>query len=89
MIHLIGWIQHQKLPPEQRTQPWTAAPDLKSWHPVTRKSSWTNGLGLPPGHIQTSDGTIDVLAKMDDEFLLFTSPLRGNYTLECLCTCFG
>lgn len=89
MIHLIGWIQHHKLPPEQYTQPWTAAPDLKSWHPVTRMSSWSNGLGLPPGHIQASDGSVDVLAKMDDEFLMFTSPMRGNYTLECLCTCFG
>ncbi|MFO1001612.1 MAG: DUF1583 domain-containing protein [Planctomycetaceae bacterium] len=89
MIHLIGWIQHHKLPPGQRTQPWTAAPDLKSWHPVTRKSSWTNGLGLPPGHFQAGDGAVDVLAKTDDEFLLFGSPLRGNYTLECFCTCFG
>lgn len=89
MIHLIGWIRHHKLPPEQRTQHWTAAPDLKSWHPVTRKSSWTNGLGLPPGHFQASNGAVDVLAKTDDEFLLFESPLRGNYTLECFCTCFG
>ena len=89
MIHLIGWIQHQKLPPEERTQPWTAAPDLKSWHWVTRSHSWSNGLGMPPGHIQSLDGAVDVFAKQDDEFLMFTSPLRGNYTLECLCTGFG
>ncbi len=89
MIHLRGWVQYQKLPPERRVQPWTTSPDLKSWHKATRMNSWSNGLGLSPGHIQTSSGTTEVLAKMDDEFLLFTSPLRGNYTLECFCTCFG
>lgn len=89
MIHLIGRIRHHKLPPEQQTQPWTAAPGLNSWHWVTRSHSWSNGLGMPPGHIQSSHGKVDVFAKQDDEFLLFTSPLRGNYTLECLCTGFG
>lgn len=89
MIHLIGRIQHHKLPLEQQTQSWTAAPDLKTWHWVTRSHSWSNGLGMPPGHVQTHKGAVDVLAKMDDEFLLYTSPVRGNFTLECLCTCFG
>ena len=89
MIHLIGRIRYHKLPQEQQTQPWTAAPDLKTWHWVTRTHSWSNGVGMPPGHIQRSDRTVNVLAKMDDELLLFTSPVRGNYTLECLCTCFG
>jgi hypothetical protein len=89
MIHLIGRIDHHKLPQDQQAQPWTAAPDLKTWHWVTRKHSWSNGVGMPPGHLHTSDRTVNVLAKMDDELLLFTSPVRGNYTLECMCTCFG
>lgn len=89
MIHLIGRIHHHKLPHDQQAQPWSAAPDLKSWHWATRTHSWSNGIGLPAGHVQRSDHTVDLLAKMDDEFLLFTSPVRGNYTLECLCTCFG
>ncbi len=89
MIHLIGRVHHHKLPHDQQAQPWTAAPDLKTWHWVTRAHSWSNGIGLPAGHVQRSDRNVDLLAKMDDEFLLFTSPVRGNYTLECLCTCFG
>ena len=89
MIQLIGRIHHHKLPQDQQTQPWTAAPDLKNWHWVTRKHSWSDGVGLPSGHLQRSDRTVNVLAKMDDELLLFTSPVRGNYTLECMCTCFG
>ena len=89
MMHLIGRIRHHKLAPEQRTQPWTAAPDFKSWHWVPLSHSLSSGIGKPPGHVQVSKDTVDVFAKMDDEFLLFTSPMRGNYTLECLCTCFG
>ncbi len=89
MIHLIGRLQHHKLPQDQQTQPWTAAPHSKTWHWVTRTHSWSSGRGMPSGHPQAQKGVIDFLAKMDDEFLLFTSPMRGNYTLECLCTCFG
>ena len=89
IINLIGRIRYWKLPSEKRSTAWSENPDLNSWHWVTRTHSWSNGLGLPHGHIQRTDDSVDVFAKLDDEFLLFVSPLRGNYSLECLCTCFG
>lgn len=89
ITHLIGRIRHLKLSAEKPHSEWSQHPPLHSWHWVTRSQSWTNGLGLPNGHVHQGDNSIDVLGKMDDEYLLFESPLRGNYTVECLCTGFG
>lgn len=86
---LVGRIRYQKLPASEQAQTFTAAPELKSWHRATRIHSWGNGNGIPAGHMQLSDGAIETLANMDDEYLFFASPLRGNYTLECDCTGFG
>ncbi|MEJ7592086.1 MAG: DUF1583 domain-containing protein [Planctomycetaceae bacterium] len=86
---LIGRIQHRKVLRDKHSQPWNAAPDLKSWYWATRIHSWGHGNGIPSGHIQLSDGAVKTLAYMDDEFLFFASPLRGNYSLECDCTGFG
>ncbi len=86
---LMGRIQHRRLPSAGQSQPWNAAPDLKSWNWATRIHSWGHGNGIPSGHVQLSDGAVKTLAYMDDEFLFFASPLRGNYSLECDCTGFG
>ena len=86
---LIGRIEHLGLPPAGQSQPWNTAPDLKTWHLASRIHSWGHGSGIPSGHLQFSEGTLKTLAYMDDEFLFFASPLRGNYSLECDCTGFG
>ncbi|MBC7968329.1 MAG: DUF1583 domain-containing protein, partial [Fuerstia sp.] len=89
MTSLMGRIEYQRLTPAGQSQPWNAAPDLKSWHWASRIHSWGHGSGIPSGHLQLSAGAIKTLAYMDDEFLFFASPLRGNYSLECDCTGFG
>ena len=86
---LMGRIQHHGLPSAEQSQPWNSPPDLKSWHWTSRIHSWGHGSGIPSGHLHLSDGAVKTLAYMDDEFLFFASPLRGNYSLECDCTGFG
>ena len=68
---LMGRIQHRRLPSAGQSQPWNAAPDLKSWNWATRIHSWGHGNGIPSGHVQLSDGAVKTLAYMDDEFQFF------------------
>lgn len=52
MVNLLGKVRYNQLPVQQRLQQWGQPPELKSWHWVTRRRSWSSGSGIPSGHLQ-------------------------------------
>lgn len=85
---LLGRVRHAKQYGHSK-QPFNIRPPLKTWHTATRKHAWSRSQGVPACHWQWADGQMICLARQDDEFLLFGTPLRGNFTVECSCSGFG
>ena len=89
IINLIGRVRYLKLDAKSRSQAYHDAPKLSEWRPVTKNYAWVVGTGVPAGHAQLIDRTVVQLSRADDESLLFATPLRGNFTVECECSGFG
>jgi hypothetical protein len=86
---LIGRVRYLKLEDKGRVQHYHQAPELRDWQWVTKKYAWVVGNGIPAGHAHQLDRTVVQLSREDDEYLLFATPLRGNFTVECECSGFG
>ena len=86
---LLGRVRHARPHGLDTVQHYNSPPPLATWHRATRKHSWTIGSGVPAAHWELVDRTAACLTRNDDEFLLFGTPLRGDFTVECLCTGFG
>lgn len=89
MVNLWGRARLLKQGISIKDQPWSSAPHLKQWQWVSRNHSWSSGLGLAAGHVTVDRGRAEFFGKRDDEYLLYVSPLRGNYSIECDCSGFG
>ena len=89
IISLIGRVRYLKLDASNRSQAYHSPPKLRDWLPVTKNYAWVVGTGVPAGHAQLLDRTVVHLSRADDEYLLLTTPLRGNFTVECECSGFG
>ncbi len=86
---LLGRVRHARQYGLPAAQPFNSPMPLTTWHGATRKHSWVNGSGVPAAHWQLVDRTAVCLSRNDDECLFFGIPLRGDFTVECLCTGFG
>ena len=86
---LLGRVRHAREFALNADQPYNSPPSLTTWYGATRKHSWVNGNGVPAAHWQLVDRTAVCLSRNDDEFLFFGTPLRGDFTVECLCTGYG
>ncbi len=86
---LLGRVRHARQYGLPAAQPFNSPMPLVTWHGATRKHSWSNGSGVPAAHWQLVDRTAVCLSRHDEESLFFGTPLRGDFTVECLCTGFG
>ena len=86
---LLGRVRHARRYGLHADQPYNSPMPLATWHGVTRKRPWSIGIGVPAAHWQLVDRTAACFSRSDDEFLFFGTPLRGDFTVECLCTGFG
>ncbi len=86
---LLGRVRHIRQYGLDASQPYNSLMPLSTWHAATRKHSWSIASGVPATHWQLVDRTAVCMSRNDDEFLFFGTPLRGDFTVECLCTGFG
>ena len=86
---LLGRVRHARQYGLPASQLYNSPMPLSTWHGATRKHSWSIGSGVPAAHWQLVDRTAVCLSRHDEEYLCFGTPLRGDFTVECLCTGFG
>ena len=56
---------------------------LKQWAPVSRFTAETRGQGLPPSHWNWDGNQVSRVSGHDQDYLMFQSPLQGNFEIEC------
>lgn len=66
------------------------AAHLKEFVPVVRTRAKSRGPGAAhPRWIRTDDNAVQHVAGHQEEYLLYRSPLRGDFTVECDVGCYG
>lgn len=62
---------------------------LSQWSIVVRSRAKTRGMGSPISQWEYRPGYVENVASHDDDFLFFSTPLRGNFEVECDVSGFG
>lgn len=58
-------------------------PALKNWAPVSRFTASSRGLGLAHSYWHWDGNQVSKVAGHDQDYLMFRSPLQGNFEVEC------
>lgn len=58
-------------------------PALKSWVPVGHFTAQSRGQGLPKSSWHWNGQQVSSVSGHDQDFLMFRSPLQGNFEIEC------
>lgn len=59
------------------------------WIPISKTTAWSRGQGLPCAEWRRQPGMVENLASHDEDYLVYRSPLRGNFEVECDVTSFN
>lgn len=74
--------QERQASAEKPLQPLSLNP-LTQWHPASRATATTRGEGQPPTDWLWRRGFVGNVDSHDDDYLIFYTPLIGNYEVEC------
>lgn len=53
------------------------------WHPVSRFTARTRGMGLPPTYWHRNTKHVTRISGHAQDYLMFQSPLQGDFDIEC------
>ncbi len=90
MAALLGTLRlHQRTHSTNMESPGTDLPPRSpDWIPVAGCDEATRALAMPALHWQRTGNQYEKVIGHQDDFLLYRTPLRGNFTVECDVSCF-
>lgn len=85
MAALLGTLKlHQQIHSAQTETPGVSLkPESSEWLPVAGCDEATRALAMPALHWQRTGNQYEKSIGHQDDYLMFRTPLRGNFTVEC------
>lgn len=86
--HVSGFVARLLLEQESRTSEdeplrLLSQSPLAQWHSASRSTAQTRGVGQPPADWLWRPGFVGNVDSHADDYLIFNTPLRGDYEVEC------
>ena len=90
MAALLGTLRlHRQMHSTKKESPDVdRLPMSPDWIPVAGCDEATRALAMPALHWQRTGNQYEKVNAHQDDYLLYRSPLRGNFTVECDVSCF-
>ncbi len=86
--HLETWVTRLRFDQKLKQQPVgeiTKEAVIKpaNWSPATKITAWSRGKGMPAAEWKYQKSEAHAVSNLDNAYLFFHSPLRGDFEVEC------
>jgi hypothetical protein len=88
MAALLGTLRQQQLAQASPAPSNIPLSEFRDWIPVAGCDEATRAMAMPALVWQRTGDQVEKVIGHQDDFLMFRSPLRGDFTIECETSCF-